>query len=426
MKNTLDVPVRIQQEPDHKAARHVAAKMIRNAPNEVLDPEDTLQEDLLLNARSKHVFFLLDGDVDDETSEVAGSLNIVLDAPFSNGLGRMLTPKEEVEQPDLADGALYAEVGAEWTEHILSKLTPEQRVSAIRHAYSARMLLLRETSESAGPDCLPEIRRRIDTIARHCVSAVARATAEEAEEEGAWPPGKPPSRVEIIETWELLHPLLQEYLKRKFTAPEQHALIDSIGPDHVSARFLTAEQHAETIADEVMPLRDLRPFRDEPLGSGELEGIGTSDEDGDTAQGEEKYRADTEFVLSLSLVCEAHSIAGKMASSLFGRGIARVTPDEALYIVSSLPREHRKIIADAVLWQFIDEEVDGQFMEEQGDGGIAPSWRARSMDPALDPLIICTHLQNLYARMTKDDRATEDFPDAPNAPKEPENRNKSS
>lgn len=418
VKNHLDSPTAIRQEPEHQAARDAVAKLIREAPDEFKDPADEEEERVLTHTEGENVFFLLT-DIDDDVAEVSGLVHVVLEAKHPYAPDSI--SDGNAESPPCYKG-IY-DIDLEWSEHVLSKLPPEQRVSAIRHAYSVRLMELREMSESDKGKGMPEIERRIHDISTHYANAVERVMLEEREKSDvSWPPNKPPSRLEVIEAWSALHPVMQAYLKRLFVKKRERHVIDSMEPRHLRATLLTDNEEKAMVADETRDFPDVRPCANGPQGEEEPnDEMDNNDNDGggDLAESYERYHADTNFVLSLSYEKKSRTTGGELGSSMFQHEVVRVTPDEALHIVSSLSPEHRKTIADAVVWQFIQEEGEGQFDEEYGDGGVAPLWRERSNDPALDPLLICPQLKNLYMRMVFDDRATEEFPDDPNAPKEP-------
>lgn len=415
VKKHLDSPTAIRQEPEHQAARDAVAKLIREAPDEFKDPANEEEERLLTHTEGENVFFLLT-DIDDDVAEVSGLVHVVLEAEHPRVLHQ--SPDGNAESP-LCDGKM-TDIGLEWSEHVLSKLPPEQRVSAIRHAYSARLMELRAMSKSDEGKGMPEIERRINDISTHCANTVEWVMLEEREKSDvSWPPNKPPSRLEVIEAWNALHPVMQAYLQRLLTKKQQRKVIDSMEPRHLRATLLTDNEEKAMVADEMQDFPDVRPFTNDPQEEWEPRDEMDSDRGGNLAESYERYHADTDFVLSLSYEKKSRTTGGKLGSSMLQDEVVRVTPDEALHIVSSLSPEYRKTIADAVVWQFIREEGEGQFDEEHEDGGVAPLWRERSNDPALDPLLICPRLKNLYMRMVFDDRATEEFPDDPDAPKEP-------
>lgn len=194
----------------------------------------------------------------------------------------------------------------------------------------------------------------------------------------------------------------------------KRALIKCLHPRQMYVRLMTIADHADAAFDantddddDSRPHFDRASFEacDEPTYDAE------SDEDDDESQGdlatasEERFSAETRFCIALSLEwkeTKAPTNPDTVEITTYEYRRISMHPDAAAYLIGRLTEKHRKIIADALVFQLIRDEGEKMAEEEWEDGGIAPAWRNRENDPAQDILTVCTHLRDLYFSMLEE------------------------
>jgi|GEM_PF-6686807 len=224
------------------------------------------------------------------------------------------------------------------------------------------------------------------------------------EHELPWPPEHPPTRKAVKKAWSALHKETVAYLKRHLPHErhEARALVKAVHPRDINVRIVTEKEHEEDIADDMTNDAEHRPLFDR---NDDEPAYNSDDEDqGDLATtGNELYSSETRFCLSLSLgMIKTMVVDGPLPISDYQYRRIAVHPDAAEYLITRLRSNHRKIVADALIYRLVADHGEELADEEWDDGGVAPEWRNSGNDPARDVLLICTHLHELYARLVGD------------------------
>ncbi len=164
-------PAELERESAFLAAKESAAQAIRNTPDERIDVEDTIDLMLVQAARASYVrFFLLNGD-EKIRGEQEGVIDISIKAPISFPEGKVLSPQEaELKQLGVQSGEMR--LGAEWSEFILSQLPIDQRIMALRHAYSLRSQKLWEKI-AEGKNGILVLQERFHALEERCRQAIS-------------------------------------------------------------------------------------------------------------------------------------------------------------------------------------------------------------------------------------------------------------
>lgn len=252
----------------------------------------------------------------------------------------------------------------------------------------------------------------------------------DAERELPWPPERPPAKRDVNDAWAAAFKEMIRYLKRNLdeTRSETRTLLKILKPRELSMRLMTHEAHGESTFEEIVSDVDFRPHFDAPNqdddGLYDDEGDPIDEENGDLATNDiEYYSTDTRFCISMSLDWhEAFAPTDPDNAGIVEYDCKRISvvPETAAYLISRIADENvRKTIADALVFQMIRDDGEQLAEEELEDGDVAPIWRNRENDPALDSLRICTHLRSLYMRLVAGEHLEEHFNDDPDAPEQP-------
>lgn len=225
------------------------------------------------------------------------------------------------------------------------------------------------------------------------------------EHELPWPPERPPTKKAVKKAWNALHKETVAYLKRHLPNErhEARALVKTVHPRELNLRIVTEEEHAKDTVDEMENDAEHRPLfysaaDDEPT-------YDSGDEDqGDLATTEnDLFSSDTRFCVALSVgMGETTVVEAPFPITDYEFRRITVHPDTARYLITRLCYDHRKAVADALVFRLVADHGEELADEEWDDGGVAPEWRNRASDPAMDVLLICTHLQELYANLVGD------------------------
>lgn len=167
----IDEPAVIRREPAFIHARERLAHELTLTPEEKLG--DSLDELLFRHMRPAFVHILLLNSDESEKGELEGLIDLTIKAPFSYSKGKILTPRDMRADATAREDDLVQWLGIEWSEEMLSTLLPEERIAAIRHAYSCRSRSLYKKIADGHPDML-ELQERFDALESRCATAVRR------------------------------------------------------------------------------------------------------------------------------------------------------------------------------------------------------------------------------------------------------------
>jgi hypothetical protein len=106
-------------------------------------------------------------------AERDGKMNIVLRAPFSYSRGTILTPQEMRDDATAREDTLEKELGMKWSQEIMDRLPIQERIIAIRYAYSCRWKSLFDKIAAGHPEIL-SLQERFHALEERCTAAVAR------------------------------------------------------------------------------------------------------------------------------------------------------------------------------------------------------------------------------------------------------------
>ena len=169
----IDEPGILRTDPEFRMTRRNLAELVRNTPASALDPEDSLDLDLIQNARARFVRILLLNSSDAIRDERQGIIDLELRAPFSHSQGKILTPQDLKEDATAQEDTLQMWLGEEWSTSLLERLPTSQRIMALRYAYSCRARKL-DSNIRAGKPGMLEMGERLAVLEERCSSAIAR------------------------------------------------------------------------------------------------------------------------------------------------------------------------------------------------------------------------------------------------------------
>lgn len=234
-----------------------------------------------------------------------------------------------------------------------------------------------------------------------------------------WPPKRPPTDREILASWHVLHVNTVAFLKRHIEKSEVRAFLKTLEPRMLCVNLIHETEHQQEVMSDVGgESDDARPSFSE---SDVVADWNESDEDDDlTEEGpggaptlgvDCPVSAETRFCISMEYSARELNLDHKhfAISDYLYRRVA-LHPDAAVGLISGLKggvkakkkktvKEYRRIIADALVFGFIERTVQDSVAEELEDGGVEPTWRTRETDPALDVLTMCPHLRQLYMQI---------------------------
>lgn len=247
-----------------------------------------------------------------------------------------------------------------------------------------------------------------------------------------WPPERPPKNKDTKRAWAALHKEAIAHAKRKLPIDrgDARALLKVLRPKEMRVHLVTEQQHANgAFAAVVNNEIDYRPlFERDAADEGGYDDVGEDDDYDEDEQGDlamvnvDFYSADTRFHVAMTLewretILPTNADDVELVEYEYRR--ISVHPDSAAYLISRLNPSQRKTIADALVFQLIKDDGEQLAEEEYDDGGVAPTWRNRENDPALDSLRICTHLRALYERLVAGRHPQDHMNDDPDAPSQP-------
>ncbi len=237
------------------------------------------------------------------------------------------------------------------------------------------------------------------------------------EEDYPWPPIQAPTNQDVELAWDMLHKQAKEYMLRAANDPGTRGFLRKMKAQDLLVRLRPQLEH-EGDVNEDSTRHDNRPFFGNLGNSNDTEEgdaaspdaeEGEAQEDMEPAKNEEeeqgdlevrgtepRFQTETKFCIELSYERQGRRSDERQLHDFSYRDIG-TSPEQALHLLCKLQsRAVRKIVADALVFKFLEDESEGQHAEEQEDGGVAPNWRGQSLDPAADALIVCSHLQELY------------------------------
>ena len=238
-----------------------------------------------------------------------------------------------------------------------------------------------------------------------------------------WPPTRPPSDKEILASWHVLHCDTLQFLRRHIRKSDVRAFLKTLEPRLLEVSIMREADHAEQAVHQCGGEHDdARPSFDDGEDDDVWDsGVDAVDDD-DTEEGktggaatidtDAPYTADTRFCISMEYSSRTvDTNHPHFAISDFSLCRVSVHPDTAALLIENMKggvkpkkgkkelKEHRRIIADALVFGFIEKTVEDSAEDEYDDGGVMPVWRNRETDPALDVLTLCPHLRELYMRI---------------------------
>lgn len=167
----IDEPRAIRAEKPFKTARRGLANMLRHTPEEKLGDSTDIM--LIEGMRPRYVGILLLNSEESVRGERTGIIDVEVRAPFSHSMGRIVLPEDMQNDATAKEGDLQLWLGEEWSEELLQKLSPDERVAAIRHAYSCRAKNLYNQIAKGRPD-MGELHERYLALEDLCAAAVRR------------------------------------------------------------------------------------------------------------------------------------------------------------------------------------------------------------------------------------------------------------
>ena len=262
------------------------------------------------------------------------------------------------------------------------------------------------------------------------------------ERELPWPPERPPERTATVDAWHALKQEVMGYLKREVQKGDTRAFMKKLDATSLDVWMVTVAQHVERVIDTVREVGDLRPIFGDGSYLDELEEMeevddATDPHEQETANGKQKegdgeknegmdadkdekeedgvadedqgdlavvnegspFDAETRFCLWMLFRHKTFEEHGKMGVTEVTEREINIPPDTALYLVSRLRYDTRKVIADALVFRFIKNNAEDEADDELTDGNVFPAWRDKDNDPSMDAIMLCTDLQRLYAEM---------------------------
>lgn len=241
-----------------------------------------------------------------------------------------------------------------------------------------------------------------------------------------WPPKRPPSDREILASWHVLHCDALKFLRRYVKKSDIRAFLKTLEPRLLEVSIMRETDHAQQAVHACGGENDdARPsFSEVEADDAWDSGIDAVDDDhdDDSEEGEAggaatidldaPYTADTRFCVSMEYSSRTVDTAHPhFAISDFSMRRVSIHPDTAALLIENMKggvkpnknkkelKEHRRVIADALVFGFIEKTVEDSAEDEYDDGGVMPTWRNRETDPALDVLTLCPHLRELYMRI---------------------------